>query len=424
MKAKPTLVLLHRWCGLVMAGFLIMAGITGSMLAWLDELEAWFSPELFLVHSASAPMLDTLALRERLLADRPNVDINAAWLSVKPGRSVWFSVAPKADPVAGRVQALANDQVFVDPYTGNVLGERKVGDLSQGPKNLMMFVYRLHYTMAIGEAGLLVLGIVALAWSIDCFVGAWLTLPAPHPRKTSSPHKSWLERWKPAWRLRGRVGYKLNFDLHRAGGLWTWAALFVLSWSSVAFNLPQVYMPVMQAFFKHQPALNELPVLPTPQRRPGIGWQQARDVGRRLMAEEAARHGFSVLREDWLAYDAARAVYRYEVRSSLDLRQRYGETKLAFDANTGDLKAVWLPTHAASGDTVHTWITALHMAGVGGVPMKVFVCIMGFGVTILSITGVVIWTKKRAGRAVSAARRLPQAAEMTRRSAAAAQRGA
>jgi hypothetical protein len=38
------------------------------------------------------------------------------------------------------------------------------------------------------------------------------------------------------------------------------------------------------------------------------------------------------------------------------------------------------------------------MAALWGWPMKLFVCLMGLLVGWLSVTGVVIWTRKRAGR--------------------------
>ncbi|MFB8830300.1 PepSY domain-containing protein [Azotobacter sp. CWF10] len=46
---RPLLVLIHRYVGLTMAGFLLVAGLTGSLLAWNEELEAVLSPALFRV---------------------------------------------------------------------------------------------------------------------------------------------------------------------------------------------------------------------------------------------------------------------------------------------------------------------------------------------------------------------------------------
>ena len=101
-----------------------------------------------------------------------------------------------------------------------MLGGRKWGALAQGV-NLMPFIYRLHYSLTLETVGQYFMGIVALAWTQDCFVGICLIFPAP-ARHTRS--KRWLSRWWPAWKVRwpGR-SYKPSFYLHRAGGLWPWA---------------------------------------------------------------------------------------------------------------------------------------------------------------------------------------------------------
>ena len=347
--------------------------------------------------------VDPVALREQFLASHPDMQMPYLPLHVVPGRALHFFVEPRAGLGSGTGAASsADDQFFLDPTTGRVLGSRKWGDLTQGLKNLMPFVYRLHYQMALGVVGTYTFGIVALLWTLDCFIGAYLTLPTA--ARGVSPggrvrRKSWLSRWKPAWMLRwGHGAYKLNFDLHRASGLWLWALLFVLGWSSVAFNLPQVYRPVMSTVFAHQPGEESMPLLAHPQHEPRLGWRQALDRGRALMAEQARREGFAVHWEDSLSYTPERGVYRYDVHSSRDLRERGGNTQLYFDANTGALRGVWLPTGGAEGDTVRTWLTSLHMAALWGVPMKLLICAMGLVVVMLSATGVLIWYRKRRAR--------------------------
>lgn len=417
---RPVLVVIHRWVGLVMAGFLLVAGLTGALLAWHDELEAWVSPQLLLAlpPSADAQPLDPLALRERVQAAQPQALVAYAPLSVAPGHALVLRLFALPDPATGRTPELLNDQVFMNPYTGEVLGERKWGDISQGLKNLMPFVYRLHYELALGVVGSYAFGIVALLWTLDCFVGAWLTCPArtrrvpgAAMREGSKPAKAggraWLARWWPSWTVRWRAGsYKLNFDLHRAGGLWVWAMLFVLAWSGVAFNLSEVYDPVMNAVFAHQPDDGAVPPLPAPKLAPAIGWHEARNIGRRLMAEHAREKGFTVLRETALVHDPRTGIYRYQVMSSRDIRAQGGSSRLVFDADSGAFKGLWLPTGAANGDTVRMWLTSLHMALVGGIvaglPMKVFICAVGLMVAMLSVTGVVVWWRKRSKRASGA----------------------
>jgi uncharacterized iron-regulated membrane protein len=392
-------VFFHRWAGLSMAGFLLVAGLTGALLAWYEELDAALNPQLFKVipSAPGAPLLDAITLRD-MTARQTGETIRYFSLRMPaPGHSVMFR------PDNGR-----DEQIFVDPYTGRILGRRIWGDISQGTKNLMPFVYRLHQSLALEQAGIVLMGIVALVWTLDCFVGAYLTFPAP-PRKgrplTSalSPQagrggKTWLVRWWPSWKLRlGSGGYKLNFDLHRAGGLWVWAMLFVLAWSSVAFNLSAVYDPVMRTLFAHQPEAVR-GALPVPNDHPALDWRQARETAKKLMAEQAQRHGFTVLAEDWFVHDPVHGLYFYDVRSSLDVSDRKGKTRLFIDADSGALIHLQRPTGAAAGDTMRTWITGLHRAELWGLPFKLFMTAMGSMVAMLSVTGGVIWWKKRKAR--------------------------
>jgi len=412
---RAWLVLAHRWVGLVIAGFLLVAGLTGALLAWNDELEAWLSPELFLATPpvTDAPGQDPLILRERVQLAYPEALAVHAPLTTQPGRTLAFNLYPLADAATGIEAELAVDQVFVDPHDGRILGARRWGDLTQGLKNLMPFIYRLHYQLALGVVGGRVFGVISLLWTLDCFVGLCLSLPARGGKTAKSGQaggKSWLARWRTSWGVRWGAGsYKVNFDLHRAGGLWAWAMLFVLAWSAVAFNLSEVYDPVMKSVFAHQQDGAGLRPQSVPELVPAIGWQEAREIGRRLMAEQARVQGYTVLREDALSYEPSIGVYRYGVVSSRDVGDRWGATSLKFDAGKGELKNLWLPTGVASGDTLRTWLTSLHTAAVGGMvaglPMKLFICAMGLAVALLSGTGVVIWRKKRQGRRHAASAR-------------------
>nr|WP_315402025.1 PepSY-associated TM helix domain-containing protein [uncultured Duganella sp.] len=402
--ARAVLLPVHRYVGLVLALFLTLAGLTGSLLAWNEELEAALSPQLFRVQppSAGAARLDPVLLHEQVRRRYPDAFVARVPLEQTAGRSQLFALRSLKNGKAG---ALANDQVFVDPYTGAILGERKWGDIGQGRKNLMPFIYRLHYSLALDGLGTLVFGIVALLWTVDCFVGAWLTLPARPRDGGTRPH--WLARWWPAWRLRSGSVYKVSFNLHRAGGLWTWALLFVLAWSGVAFNLPQVYEPVMKSMFAHQRGLESIPKLPAPRLAPVLSWGPALAAARARMAERARAMGFAVEAEKALLYDPLRGVYRYDVRTSHDIRHRGGHTRLVIDGDSGAFIGLWLPAGAAAGDTISTWLETLHMAALGGWPVRLLICLTGLVVAMLSVTGVVVWSKKRGrSRAVVPVRRL------------------
>jgi len=400
---RPLLAALHRFVGLVLAGFLLIAGVTGALLVWYHELDAALAPQLHHVTppAADARPLDPVQLRERVAAAFPQAQVNVLELHAEPGASLRFWVELGKDAGGEPVHA----EAFVDPYTGDVLGTRRWGDLSQGPAGIMPFLYELHYSLALGTIGTTAFGIVALLWTLDCFVGAALTLPARRRRAASDPpvrHGYW-RRWWPAWRVRLHDGdYKRNYDLHRAGGLWLWALLFVLAWSGVGFNLKPVYKPVMEGLFPHQDEVARMPrrSLPAEAR---MDWQAALDRARALMAEEARTHGFTVRNERLLSWDAGRGAWRYRVRSDRDLGTQRGSTSLYLDGATGERLALYLPTGKAAGDTIGSWLFALHMAAVGGLPFRLLMTVVGIAVGGLSVTGVYIWLRKRRSRRQRAA---------------------
>jgi uncharacterized iron-regulated membrane protein len=47
----------------------------------------------------------------------------------------------------------------------------------------------------------------------------------------------------------------------------------------------------------------------------------------------------------------------------------------------------------------------LHIGSIGGLPYRVFVAVVGLAVVVLSVTGVVIWMRKRSARLLGAAKR-------------------
>ncbi|TWT15194.1 PepSY domain-containing protein [Reyranella sp. CPCC 100927] len=386
MRARAFWVVTHRFVGLALAGFLVIAGLTGSLLVWNEELDAALNPHLFRVvpPAPDAPMLDVLVLRD-MTAARTAESIRSFWLRPPaPGHTHIFQ------PDRERVE-----QIFVDPYTGNILGRRVWDDISEGIGNLMPFLYRLHYALLLGEAGQLIFGIVALLWTLDCFIGAYLTFP---PSVPSAPAGAFWSQWAKSWRLRWWGGfYRFNVDVHRAGGLWLWAMLLVLAWSSVAFNLRDVYEPTMRALFAHQQEI-ERPALSAPRYDPSLRWPQALTVARHLMANEARQRGFTIAAEDWFLHDPERNVYVYDVRTSLDISERQGKTRIVFDADNGALLHVHLPSGAAAGDTIYSWIATLHQAHIWGLPFRTFMTLMGLVVAALSLTGIVIWWKKREAR--------------------------
>jgi len=394
-------VLLHRYTGLVTAVFLVLVGATGGMLAFNSELERIFAPRLFAKAPVGVAALDLATLAENAQRLVPNARLGGVAFTEADQVSAAFR--PLKDPATGIPATLGFTQFYLDPWTGRELGRRTRGDLSEGVVNLMPFIYLLHFNMTLGESGQLILGLVALAWTVDCFVAVYLTFPNSTPR--------FWRRWRLAWRIKPGAGtYRFHFDLHRAGGLWLWPPLLVFAWSSVMMNIRfPVYDWVMNRLFDYESPRVAVAAMPKRANAlPRLDWRAAQATGEKLIAELAAHYRFTVRQPLGLVYNERTGAYSYQVRGSQDLFERAhkgGSTVVVFDGDTGALIRLHRPTGERLGNSIESWLYALHMARVFGRPYQIFVSALGVLVALLSVTGVYIWWKKRRARLLSGKRR-------------------
>jgi uncharacterized iron-regulated membrane protein len=329
-----------------------LLGLTGSVITFNVELERVVSPQLF---AASRPENRPLGLAELALrAEAAAPQARLAYIVLRPDQAI-ARMRPRSN-ASGVSPQIDFDQLFLDPFTGAELGRRREGDLSQGWINLIPFVYRLHRQLAAGPIGVLILGVVALVWTVDCFVGLYLTLPLTIAR--------FLRRWSRSWRVRkSDNSFRLNFDLHRAGSLWSWPLLVIFAWSSVMINLTPAYDFVTGSLVDYK---SESEVFasqsPHPNEHPRLGWSEAENIGARLMSEQAALRGFTVGRPDALGYVPSFGGYSYGAATGLDVRRRGSDTSVWFDGDSGELRWTFFPTGAHTGNTISSWLLACTLA--------------------------------------------------------------
>lgn len=398
---RGALVVLHRWCGLFIAGFLFVAGLTGAVIAWDHELDEWANPQLFQAASGvTQTPLAPLELARRAEAADPRLRISFVPLALEPGHTAMLGVAARIDPATGAPYPLGFNQLAMDPATGLAQGWRQWGRISLSREHLLPFLYKLHYTMHIPKAwgiewGVWLMGVVSAVWIVDCLVALWVSFP--HAR-------SWRKSF--AFRLR-QGGAKLNFDLHRSGGVWVWGLLLMLAVTSVSLNLGnQVMRPLVSVFS---------PLTPTPfQVRAGSRERERADPllnrEQAIAAAEAEgrRRGWSAPAGS-LFYAQRFGIYGVAFFTPDNDRDDngMGNEVLYLDGDTGAIVGDKVPGHGSAGDVFIQAQLPLHSGRILGTPGRVAMSAMGVLVAMLSVTGVVIWVRKR--RARRAAERAAQA---------------
>lgn len=391
--ARLAWVKVHRYAGLFIALFLIIAGITGTALAFYKELDAWLNPQLFTIVERPQPALGPDVLAAKISAAYPDSYVTLMALDRRPGQSVRTRIADNPGANIEKSGAAAWTEIFLDPFDGRILGGRERGVFHADRAHLMPFIYKLHYSLYIpGRWGEWLFGIAALVWVFDCFVGFYLTLPKVADGTAS---RGWWERWRPAWQIkRGASATRLNFDLHRANGLWFWAVLLVLAFTSVYFNLTsEVFRPVVSLFSPLSPEVGEVaPTLSQQPRPTRISYEQAIELARASLSPQARE-----MEPSYIGLTAsATGVYRVRFADAGrgDVNWHFRTELLYIDGETGKTVLSRGSHLGSSGDKFLTWQYPMHSGQLFGFWGRVFIAAVGVVVILLSITGIVLWLKK------------------------------
>lgn len=392
---RHAFLLLHRWLGLLLVLPLLLLSITGGILVFKQELDHSLNKVMMQIEMSEGHegVLSIDQLEQNIAQAYPDSHISWFDLSTsKPYASV-FWLAGTVDKT-GQYQAPRHNQVFVNPYTGQVLGGRNWGDMQDPITNLIPLVYRLHYSLLSGQKGSQLLGFLAIAWLVHILLGWRLTLPESALATSKNKWALWLSYWcyKP-----GRSYFQKQYFLHRWLGLCLTPVMLIFILSGLAFNLKPIYYGVLDLFLDRQTEHLDLSVSPVGQAEP-MGWKKAVKTGEYLMAVLAQEKGFSVEQAEGLSYSSFKGLYMYRAQTSLDLSDDYIRTSIWFDGATGQQITRYLPTGFTTGDTLTHWVSALHMGKVGWLS-KVLVLLGAAGIFMLLFSGAKVgWIKWQARR--------------------------
>ncbi|MFS8037842.1 PepSY-associated TM helix domain-containing protein [Xanthobacter sp. AM11] len=384
---RPGLVWAHRILGLATALFLFVAGITGSVLAFHHELDEWLNPAAYRATAVGAP-LSPDALAKHIEAGDPQRVVWYMSLVNEPGHAADAAAIGRTDPATGEPVALKADVFQVDPVSGQILAERLWGACCFAPLKLIPFLYEFHHNLSLpGVYGILFMGVVAVLWLVDGFIGLALTFPRGRP---------FFAKWRSAFAIKGGSTFRLNIDLHRAAGLWLFLLLIVVAISSVTMNLrQQVVEPVVGLFSEVTPTPFSGAML-APLRDRTLSFDMVLEAG----LKEARARGWDEPAGE-IFYSPHYGVFGVafgDHDDPMDTRWLY------FDGQTGAFTSAFIPGVGTAGDVFIQLQFPIHSGRILGLPGRILVAVMGLVVAMLSVTGVMVWWMKRTGRKARAAK--------------------
>ncbi|MFG6208196.1 PepSY-associated TM helix domain-containing protein [Pseudomonas retamae] len=389
---RAVLVLLHRYIGLATAVFLLLAGLTGSILAFNHELDEWLNPQ-FYAASAVGERLPPGDLVDAVQKAHPKLQV---WYMEYPdevGHTALLAAVARHNPATGKPYDERNQVFYLDPVNAEQKGQRYWGECCFQRKNLIPFILEFHYNLTLpGNWGLWLIGLVAIAWVMDCFVALWLTLPRGKP---------FWKKWSTAWKVKGGHAYRLNYDLHRAGGLWLWLLLLPIAVSSVAMNLPsQVFKPAVSLFSPIEPSVYE-----------ARGRMPADELGAtQLSYQQAYERALQEGKRLGLTAPIGELYYSFEYNFygagfGQHDTEAHGKSWLFFHGTDGRLLGQEIAGQGTLGEQFYRLQLPIHGGRIFGVTGQIIIAVLGVMIAGLSVTGVYIWWRKRQARRISMARR-------------------
>ncbi len=412
---RHTFLLLHRWLGLLLILPVLLLTLTGGLLVYKQALDQWLNADLMQIRQDDlyAEPLSVEQLEARIKTVYPQSRISWFDLRFYQGSGYQQPESDVSQTAAvfwisgvrdgfGNYHAPIHSQIFVNPYTGEVLGGRRWGEYHPTgseplTRNLMPLIYKLHYSMLAGQDGRAILGWLTFAWLLLVPVGVYLSWP--HHAKGSSggtgnrkkpAFRYDLIHWLGFWRYRkGKSRFQKDFFNHRWLGLVFTPVMIIFLLSGLSFNLKPIYYAVFDPVDQRQLAHKSIETSPMGQAQP-MSLEQAVATGQRLTQAWAEDEGFDVIRPAGLSHSAYKGTYLYRSYSSLDYSADSAKTSVWFDAKTGELLARFQATGASSVDTMTVGFEAVHKSELGGWSRMLSLLLVAASVW-LTVTGLRIW---------------------------------
>ncbi|MFC2465689.1 MAG: PepSY-associated TM helix domain-containing protein [Bacteroidota bacterium] len=360
---------LHQILSIVVGIFISIICFSGAMLIFENEFTEWQNPHLYNVTPLEGGARPLTSLLPEILATQPQgAEITYIDIKDNPSKSYMIDIDLGDDE---------SKTVFVDQYTGKILGEK--------PDDIAFFtvMYRLHRFLLQSRPqgdgifwGKRIVGISTIIFVFIIITGivVWV------PRRG----RSWGNRFK----ISVKHGWhRLWYDLHVAGGIYVALLLLVMALTGLTWAFPW-YRTAFYGILA--PERNELSTTEN----------NSLDIAANEPTDTTTLTQFAVWQR---VYDAVKQRSNYveisinpdEVRARIsDCGNRRASDYYEFDTATGAITSVELYKNTSNNSKLRGWVYSLHTGSWGGfwVRLIYFIAAM-FGAT-LPLTGYYLWIRR------------------------------
>ncbi|MBP5974869.1 PepSY domain-containing protein [Brasilonema sp. CT11] len=365
-KLRNILFYLHQYIGFFVGLLLIVIGLTGSLLVFEQDLDRFMIAQQY-GHITPKPVQ---------LSPEDMVNTIQAKYAAQGDMHLFRIYLPdtSSSPYVGQLSSADEEriEVFVNPYTGAIMGERITY------KTLIGILLKLHVSLMAGETGTIIVGIAAFLMCILTITGFILW---PGWRKLIAGFKIKLDAHP----------QRANFDIHKVAGIITVVFLFFTSFTGFCWNFGGFTEPIIYAvtFTPEQSELVSKPIA----GKSTLGLTQQLKIANAALPSAVTKSIYFPDKPE----DALQIRMKLPQESS-----DYGDSNVYLDQYSGEVLRVDNGLKMPLGDRVLNSFTPLHYGTFGGLPTRILYVFVGLAPLVLFLTAFMMswyryWAKPKRG---------------------------
>ena len=348
---RKTLIITHRWVAIVVGMGVLCAAGSGTAMVFEGAIDRGLNPQLWRVQPSGEPLpIDSLVARVQAKFRAANVA--AVGLSPAVDRAWTLNAGPLT--------------VFVNPYTGEVLGTRTPQEAQAA------FARRLHVFHVEVFGGRIGRSIVAIATAVALFlVITGVSLWWPDKLVRINTNASWK---------------RITFDLHHALGVVAAIVLLVITTSGLV-----IHYDALGAMVR---SLNSAPATPPPAQPAGPANAPRLSFDAIAAAARGALPGANIM---FISSGGPQNPVVVAMRFPED-HTPGGRSRIFVDRYAGTVLGVTSTRAAQLGTRLDNLKRSLHTGDVLGKPSEVLWLLATLVLMSQVVTGLLMWWNARRSR--------------------------
>lgn len=358
MNLKRRLFTIHSWLGLITGFFLLLLGLSGSLLVFKKELDSLLYKPLLTVKPQSQPLpLDSLY--KIVVKHYPNLD-GMAWNN--PAAPTDHSYQFRLYLNDSRLISYDLGLININQYTGKILRHGRSDDLEVG---WVEWLYQFHFSFHLGVPGAASVALFGISMLISVLTGVVIF------RKFIWKAITFQLRFnRKNWRT-------VSSGLHRITGVW-----------ALIFNVVILFTGFWLNLFAFEKETWQRKMAPTP---PNTSVKASLDS---LYAQALKKMPDLVPDYVYLPTQPGRTFMVRGILKNQNPLFAVGNS-IQFDAQTGHFLRQTTFRDLSFWQQVQAAFYPLHVGNFGGIVLKIFYVIIGLTPGLLSITGFLLWWRRK-----------------------------